>query len=62
MIAAPRSAFNLAASAISAGSQPTNCIEIGSSMASHAAFWMLWRVSRMAAGLAIISVTFSPVP
>ena len=44
------------------GSQPTSCIETGSSIRSQAAFWMLWRVSRIAASLAIISVTLRPEP
>src|SRR5579863_9588793 len=62
MIAAPRSALSLAASAISRGSQPANCSETGSSTASQADFWSDWRVSRIIAGLAIISVTFNPEP
>ena len=51
-----------AASAIEPGSQPTSCIETGSSIGSHSAFWIDWRVSRIAASLAIISVTLSPEP
>ena len=44
------------------GLQPASCIETGSSIGSHAAFCRLWRVSRIIAGLAIISVTLSPEP
>jgi hypothetical protein len=62
MIAAPRCSLSFAASAISAGEQPASCIETGSSVGSHAAFCRLWRVSRIIAGLAIISVTLSPEP
>ncbi len=38
MIAAPLSSCSFAASAIEAGSQPTNCIETGSSIGCHADF------------------------
>jgi hypothetical protein len=62
MIAAPRSSFNFAASAISTGEQPASCIDTGSSIGSQAAFCSDWRVSRIAAWLAIISVTVRPVP
>jgi len=62
MIAAPRSALSLAASAISLGVQPTSCIDTGSSIASHSAFCTDCRVARIAAWLAIISVTLSPEP
>ena len=62
MIAAPRSAFSRAASAISRGTHPASCSDTGSSAASHADFCSDWRVSRIIAGLAIISVTFSPEP
>src|SRR5690606_31836608 len=62
MIAAPRSSLSLAASAISAGLQPASCNETGSSTGAHAAFCRLWRVSRIIAGLAIISVTLRPDP
>ncbi|MNC94578.1 hypothetical protein D3C83_114680 [compost metagenome] len=62
MIAAPRCSLSLAASPISAGEQPASCIDTGSSDACHAAFCRLWRVSRIIAGLAIISVTLRPEP
>jgi hypothetical protein len=62
MIAAPRSSLSFAASAISCGVQPASCIETGSSTGSQAAFWSDWRVSRIIAWLAIISVTVSPAP
>ena len=62
MIAAPRSSFSFAASAISCAVQPASCIDTGSSTGSHAAFCNDWRVSRIIAWLAIISVTFSPDP
>ena len=62
MIAAPRSSASLAASPISWGVQPTSCIETGSSDGCQASFCSDWRVSRIAAWLAIISVTFSPEP
>ena len=62
MIAAPRSSLSFAASAISAGEQPASCIETGSSIGSQTTFCSDWRVSRIAAWLAIISVTVSPAP
>ena len=62
MIAAPRSSHSRAASPMSCGEQPTSCIDTGSSIGSHIAFWMDWRVSRIAAWLAIISVTLRPDP
>ena len=62
MIAAPRCSLSLAASAITCGSQPASCIETGSSAGSHSAFWSDWRVSRIIAWLAIISLTVSPAP
>ncbi len=62
MIAAPRSALSLAASAIWAGSHPASWSETGSSTAAQAAFCSDWRVSRIIAGEAIISVTLSPEP
>ena len=40
MIAAPCCSTSLAASAICAGSQPTSCIDTGSSIGCQAAFWM----------------------
>ena len=61
-IAAPRSSLSFAASAISRGVQPTSCIDTGSSTGSQAYFCKLWRVSRIAAWLAIISVTLRPEP
>ena len=62
MIAAPFCSESFAASAISCGVQPTSCIETGSSVGFQAAFWIDWRVSRIAAGEAIISVTLRPEP
>jgi len=62
MIAAPLSALSFAASAISYAVQPASCIDTGSSTGSHAAFCSDWRVSRIIAWLAIISVTLSPEP
>src|SRR3546814_6130654 len=62
MIAAPLSAASLAASPMSCAVQPTSCIDTGSSSGCHAAFWIDWRVSRIAAWLATISVTLSPEP
>ena len=62
MIAAPRSALSLAASAISRGEQPASCSDTGSSTGSHAAFCSDCRVSRIIAGEVIISVTLSPEP
>ena len=62
MMSAPLPCCSLAASAMLWGSQPTSCIDTGSSIGSHAAFWTDWRVSRMAASLAIISVTLRPEP
>jgi hypothetical protein len=62
MIAAPRSSLSFAASAMSLGEQPASCIETGSSLGSQAIFWMDWRVSRIAAWLAIISLTVTPAP
>ena len=61
-IGAAAGTASFAASPISMGVQPTSCIETGSSTGSHIAFWIDWRVSRIAAWLAIISVTFSPEP
>ena len=62
IIAAPRSSLSFAASAISLGPHPANCIETGSSDMCHAAFCSDWRVSRIMAWLAIISVTLRPEP
>ena len=62
MIAAPRSSLSFAASAISFGEQPASCMETGSSDGSHSIFCSDWRVSRIAAWLAIISVTVRPAP
>jgi hypothetical protein len=62
MMAAPRSSLSFAASAISRGEQPASCIDTGSSTGSQTAFWSDWRVSRIAAWLAIISVTVRPAP
>ncbi len=61
-IAAPRSSLSFAASPISRGVQPTSCIDTGSSIGSQAALRIDWRVSRIAAWLATISVTLSPDP
>ena len=60
MIAAPRSSLSFAASAITCGSQPASCIDTGSSTGSHSDFCSDWRVSRIIAWLAIISVTVRP--
>ena len=62
IIAAPWSSESRAASAMLSGSQPTSCMDTGSSLSCQRAFWIDWRVSRMAASLAIISVTFRPEP
>jgi hypothetical protein len=62
IIAAPRSSLSFAASAISFGPQPASCIDTGSSDMCQAAFCSDWRVSRIIAWLAIISVTFRPDP
>ena len=45
-----------------AGAQPASCSDTGSSLGSHAAFCSDWRVSRIIAWLAIISLTVSPAP
>jgi len=62
MIAAPRCSLSLAASAISLGVQPASWSDTGSSLGSQAAFCSDWRVSRIIAWLAIISLTVSPAP
>src|SRR3546814_13435374 len=62
MIAAPLSAASLAASPISCAVQPTRCIDPGPSSGCHAASWTYWRVSRIAALLAINPVTLSHAP
>ena len=62
MIAAPRCSLSLAASAISWGVQPASWSDTGSSDGSHSDFCSDWRVSRIIAWLAIISLTVSPAP
>jgi hypothetical protein len=42
------------------GLQPASCSDTGSSLGSQAAFCSDWRVSRIIAWLAIISLTVSP--
>src|SRR5439155_20716279 len=49
-------------SAITCGSQPASWSDTGSSTGSHGDFWSDWRVSRIIAWLAIISLTVSPAP
>ncbi len=62
MMAAPRSALSLAASPMTLGSQPASCTDIGASSAQLVIIFMVWRVWRIIASLAIISDTTSPAP
>ena len=62
MMAAPRSSFSFAASATSAGSRPASCTAMGYSSAQLVAIFMVLRLARIIAWLAIISETTRPVP
>ena len=62
MIAAPRSTFSFAASAITDGSQPASWTAMGNSSAQLVDIFKDCRVSRMAAWLAIISETTRAAP
>ena len=62
MMAAPRSWFSFAASAITSGSQPASWTAMGNSSGSVRAMSRDWRDSRIMAWLAIISDTTSPAP
>ena len=61
-MAAPRSSFSLAASAITSGSQPASWTDIGNSSGSVCAMRRVCRFSRIIAWLAIISDTTRPHP
>ena len=62
IIAAPRSAFSFAASAITSGSQPASWTAMGNSSAQLVESFLDSRVCRIIAWLAIISDTTSPAP
>ena len=62
MIAAPRSWFRRAASAMTSGSQPASCTASGPSSGSLEAIFSVCRVARIMAWLAIISETTRPAP
>ena len=60
--AAPRSSFNFAASAITPGSQPASCTDIGNASARFIDRLRVFLFCLIIASLAIISDTTSPAP
>ena len=62
MIAAPRSTFSRAASAMISGSWPASCTAMGNSSAQSVELRMDARAARTISWLAIISDTTSPAP